>query len=96
MTAWATVIGCYSLEPGIVGKPIGEDEVVEYATGMDALLALDDAMDNMPRLPMHGYRFLVRTPDGRHVSFNDAYMLVTGKEPVRHTNSKTLYPMLRK
>lgn len=86
---FAVVLGCYSLEKGEIGKPIGKPHITEYADGKSALKALlavieDDSTANT---------FHIRFPDGRLLPLNAAYTEIFGVPPVSLHNRPYKYPL---
>ena len=88
---FSTILSKYSLEVGEVGKPIGNPVVTEYATGKEALLALLNALNSKTG----ANRFLVGTPDGREISFDQAYFEVFKVRPVFRGGRTNSYPRLK-
>ncbi len=90
-----TVIETYSLAQGEVGKPVGDAIIESHGDGVAALRALNQAIDSHLRTPGHGLRFQIELPDGRRVSFDEAYTEVFGERPVKRDNLGSLYPRLK-
>jgi hypothetical protein len=91
MKNYATVISDYSLAAGKVGKPIGEPEIIEHSDGYEALRVLWVAITT-PYPKDQGRKFLIRTPDGRELSFDSAYEEIVREPPVYRDNKATKYP----
>ena len=92
---YSTILANYSLAAGCVGEPIGLPTVTEHATGKAALKALAVELST-PYPKDQGRRFLIGTPDGRQIPFDQAYTEITGESPVYRDNRHTLYPKLSK
>lgn len=93
--SFRVVVEAYSLAEGEVGKPIDGSRVVTvHANGVDALLALDGAIQNHHQAPGQGLRYQMQMPDGRLVAFDAAYTEIFGEAPVKRDNQLNLYPRL--
>jgi hypothetical protein len=87
----------YSLAVGKIGEFIEGSEIhTECEDGRYALQLLYELIETKIHKPNTGTKFHIRMPDGRLLSFDNAYTEITGEQPVKRDNKANLYPLLKK
>jgi hypothetical protein len=94
---WTVEIYTFSTEPGQVGQDTRDVRKTPHATGPEALLDLERAIDTSEGAePGRMVKYMVRTPDNRLLPLDHAYGEIYGKHPVHRGERESLYPELRK